>query len=65
LVTVVRVDIVKILAWNIAQREAAWRELLTSDADVALLQEAKVPPADVAAKIKADGAAWETGAGRN
>jgi len=56
---------VKILAWNIAQREAAWRELLTSDADVALLQEAKVPPADVAAKIKADGAAWETGAGRN
>lgn len=43
---------VKLIAWNIAQRDTAWGELLKSDADIALLQEAKPPPADVAAKVE-------------
>jgi hypothetical protein len=55
---------VKIIAWNIAQRAEAWRLLLDSDADIALLQEAKEPPADVAAKISVDPAPWRTGASR-
>jgi len=55
---------VKIIAWNIAQRAEAWRLLAGSDADVALLQEAKEPPADVAAKVSIDPAAWGTGASR-
>jgi hypothetical protein len=55
---------VKIIAWNVAQREAAWRLLLDSDANIALLQEAKELPPDVRAKIKVDTIAWQTGAGR-
>jgi endonuclease/exonuclease/phosphatase family metal-dependent hydrolase len=56
---------VKLIAWNIAQRAAAWRELANSDIDIALLQEATPPPADIAAKVKVDDTEWETGAGRN
>lgn len=52
---------VKLIAWNIAQREKAWRVLLDSDADVGLLQEAKQPPADIAAKFKVEPSPWETG----
>jgi hypothetical protein len=37
---------VKMIAWNIAQRPDAWRLLLDSDADIALLQEAREPPND-------------------
>jgi exonuclease III len=56
---------VKLITWNIAQRAAAWRELANSDADIALLQEATPPPAELAAKVKVDHAGWETGTGRN
>jgi endonuclease/exonuclease/phosphatase family metal-dependent hydrolase len=55
---------VKLISWNIARQAAAWRELADSDADIALLQEATPPPADIAAKVEVDGTAWETGAGR-
>ena len=55
----------KLVAWNIAQRAAAWRELARSDADLALLQEATPPPADVVANVKVDGTEWRTGVGRN
>lgn len=55
---------VKLIAWNIAQRAAAWRFLADSDADVALLQEATEPPADVAAKISCDTQAWQCTGGR-
>jgi hypothetical protein len=48
----------KMIAWNIAQRPPAWRWLVDSDADIALLQEAKEPSADIAAKINVDAAAW-------
>lgn len=39
---------IKIICWNIAKRQDPWRLLAQSDADVALLQEAAVPPDDVA-----------------
>ena len=45
---------VKIISWNIARRHAAWRCLPDSDADIALLQEAGLPPDDVAARIEVD-----------
>jgi len=57
---------VKILAWNIARRADAWRRLRESDADIALLQEATPPPADMAAEFDIDPAPWRTdGAGLN
>lgn len=45
---------VKIISCNIARRRAAWRCLPNSDADIALLQEAGLPPDDVAARIEVD-----------
>ena len=45
---------VKIVCWNIAKRHAAWRFLLGCDADVALLQEAGLPPDDVAGRVEVD-----------
>jgi endonuclease/exonuclease/phosphatase family metal-dependent hydrolase len=54
----------KIVAWNIAQRAEAWRYLVDSDADIALLQEATAPPADIAAKLNVDRAPWQTGQNR-
>jgi hypothetical protein len=57
---------VKVIAWNIGHKDEPWRELLESDADLALLSEAAVPPADVAAKIDVDPSPWLTaGAGTN
>lgn len=56
----------KIIAWNIARRAEAWRYLLDTDADIALLQEAAAPPADVARRLDVDPAPWRTaGAGLN
>lgn len=51
---------VKLISWNIARREAAWRCLPDLGVDVALLQEAEAPPADVARRIEVDPAPWET-----
>ena len=45
---------VKIVCWNIAHRNAAWRFLLNCDADIALLQEAGPPPDDVARQVEVD-----------
>lgn len=57
---------VKVIAWNIARRDDAWRWLLDSDADIALLQEAAEPPVDVARQLEIDPAPWRTvGAGVN
>lgn len=54
----------KLISWNIAHREEAWRRLLDTDADVALLQEATEPPPDVASRIEVDAEQWHTcGAG--
>jgi hypothetical protein len=57
---------VKVMAWNIARRDEAWRYLLDTDADIALLQEAAAPPADVARRLEVDPSPWRTaGAGVN
>ena len=50
----------RVLSWNIRRDPDAWRRLLDTDADVALLQEANEPPADVADAIEVDAAAWQT-----
>jgi hypothetical protein len=56
---------VKLVSWNIARRQIAWRFLVECDADIALLQEAAAPPADIATMIDVDPAPWETaGSGR-
>ena len=56
----------KIVAWNSARREEAWRDLLNTDADIALLSEASEPPADVTRQLEVDPAPWRTaGAGMN
>ena len=50
----------KIVSWNIASRIPPWHTLLSMDADIALLQEAREPPAEVAGLIDADPAPWCT-----
>ena len=40
-----------VVSWNIAKRHKAWRQLVEMGADVALLQEAGMPPADVADRV--------------
>lgn len=47
-----------------AHRQEAWRLLVDGGADIALLQEAVPPPADLAEAVNVDAAPWETaGAG--
>ena len=40
-----------VISWNIAARHAAWRQLVELGADVALLQEAGKPLADVTGRV--------------
>ena len=40
-----------VVSWNIAKRHKPWRQLVEMGADVALLQEAGEPPADVAGRV--------------
>ena len=40
-----------VVNWNIARRHEPWRQLVEMGADVALLQEAGNPPADVADRV--------------
>jgi len=57
---------VRIISWNIARKEDAWRQLLACDANVALLQEAAEPPAGVALRVAVDAEPWVTaGVDRN
>ena len=51
---------VKLISWNIARRDEAWRYLLNSDADIALIQEVAKPPADVAQRVEVNPAPWRT-----
>jgi len=56
----------KLISWNIGHRQEARRYLLDIDVDVALLQEATAPPADVARKLEIDPEPWRTsGAARD
>ena len=55
---------VKVISWNIAHREQAWRALCDTDADIALVQEAPEPPADMPPPFEYRPATWRTaGAG--
>ena len=51
---------VKLIAWNIARRPAAWQFLLDTGADVALLQEATPPPDHLAQRVGIDPPHWKT-----
>ena len=42
-----------VVSWNIARKHAPWRQLVEMGADVALLQEAGMAPADVADRVDA------------
>lgn len=50
----------KIVSWNIARRADAWRALRSSNADIALLQEAAAPPPDISEKLEFGPGAWQT-----
>ena len=41
----------KIVSWNTNRRREPWRDLMEMNADVALLQEASMPPPEVASRI--------------
>ena len=56
----------KLASWNMAHRPDAWRALISSGLDVALLQEACAPPPDVASRISCESEQWQTrGGGAN
>ena len=44
----------KLVCWNIQHKRDSWRFLIGTDADVALLQEARKPPEDVIDHIEVD-----------
>jgi hypothetical protein len=52
--------VLKIVSWNLNQQRRAWVSLLESGADLALVQEACAPPAEVASRISVDPAPWCT-----
>lgn len=51
LITVGTVHMLKLISWNIAHKADAWRTVIDSDADIALLQEACEPPPDIASRF--------------
>lgn len=53
----------RILSWNIARSQRAWTELADSNVDIALLQEAVPPEAEVHATIPNGSEDWSTAGG--
>ena len=51
---------IKAVSWNIAHRRELWNDVVALDADIALLQEAPAPPADIEERIKTDNQPWRT-----
>ncbi len=41
----------KLLSWNMNQKTSNWQTVLDSGVDIAMLQEAKAPPAEMAGKF--------------
>ena len=41
----------RVVCWNVSRRKKPWHQLLEMDADVALLQEARKPPPEVAGQV--------------
>lgn len=55
----------RIVSWNIGQHDEPWHELVNSDFDVALVQEAKPPPPEITSLIEVDQSLpWCTAGGR-
>jgi exonuclease III len=55
------VSTIRLLSWNIGGREESWRQLAADDSiDVALLQEAKVPPPGIRLVVVGAKGTWET-----
>lgn len=55
-----------IISWNLAHRPRLWQAVSESSADIALLQEACEPPADVLHLLRVDPEPWHTdGAGKH
>ena len=50
----------RIISWNLNQKKAAWQQLLSTDADIALVQEARRPPKAVSEIVGVDAAPWGT-----
>ena len=50
----------KLISWNIARRTEAWKILLSSDADIGIIQEANKPPDSLIGNGQIDYAPWET-----
>jgi endonuclease/exonuclease/phosphatase family metal-dependent hydrolase len=50
----------KLVSWNIARSREPWRVLIDADADIALLQEATPPPADIASRFDVGAEPWQT-----
>lgn len=50
----------RIISWNLNQKNAAWEQLLSTDADIALVQEARRPPKAVSENVGVDTAPWGT-----
>lgn len=55
----------RIVSWNIGQHDEPWHELVNSNFDVALVQEAKPPPPEIASLVEVDQSLpWCTAGGR-
>lgn len=52
----------KLLSWNIGHKSEVWRNVVDSDADVALLQEACEPLSDIASRFDVGAEPWRTDA---
>src|SRR5579859_7371973 len=59
-VTPVEHEMLKLVSWNIAHRSDGWRAVVDSDVDIALLQEAGPPPAEIASRFDVGTEPWET-----
>jgi len=46
------VNLIKIISWNMGKRSQPWRDLLETDADIALLQEVGSVPDEVAGRLE-------------
>ncbi len=53
-------DLIRIMSWNVGRRSDAWRTLLDSGTDVAMLQEAQPPPPALGKHVEVDSAPWAT-----
>ncbi len=55
----------KIISWNIAHRQHVWHDIVGSDADIAMLQEAVAPPSDLEGEVDVEDTPWVTASNGN